>query len=121
MLSDREKFLLYDKLKPFIHRYLIANSCNKLDGKAKSDNHVAISQILVDFIFCNHHTSHIPEVWRAVHSILKDVLTDRLDETIGFPIFKPLSIDTSPLCEKFFTIIVDNFNFIHSSAINSKI
>lgn len=116
IINPEKKEALFLELEPYIENYLRANSCTHLDGKAKSDNHVIISKILVDFIFEDKETSDIESVWRAVHSVLRDILTDRMDEVIGFPINTPLPLDLSDLSRKFFNAIVMNFKQIEIDA-----
>jgi hypothetical protein len=58
--------------------------------------------------------------WLAVHDYLADVLTDRMDEVIGFPIFEPL-YDVDNYKERFFNVIANNINEIEMVAKESLI
>jgi len=107
MITDREKFLLRKEMDFDIHRYLMANSCQRLNGGEKADHHIAISKILVGFITCDEVKQERSPVWKNVHDFLADILTDRMDEVIGFPIHTPLYGDMfTPLADKFFSVII---------------
>ena len=96
-----------------IHRYLMANSCQRLNGDEKADHHIAISKILVGFITCDESKEKCYPIWKNVHDYLADILTDRMDEVIGFPIHTPLCGDAyNPLVEKFFNVIVNHIHGI---------
>jgi hypothetical protein len=102
-----------------ITRYLIVNSINKIDGGERADRHVNISKAICHFIFDinpkekYHYT--ISASWLAVHDYLADVLTDRMDEVIGFPVFQPL-YDVDMYKDRFFNVIVDKINDIKTVA-----
>ena len=107
MITDREKFLLRKEMDFHINRYLMANSCQRLDGGEKADHHIAISKILVGFITCDEVKQERSPIWKDVHDYLADILTDRMDEVIGFPIHTPLYGDMyTPLADKFFSVII---------------
>lgn len=107
MITDREKFLLRKEMNFHINRYLMANSCQRLDGGEKADHHIAISKILVGFITCDEVKQERSLIWKDVHDYLADILTDRMDEVIGFPIHTPLYGDMyTPLADKFFSVII---------------
>jgi len=113
MVTEREKYLLRKELNFHINRYLMANSCQRLDGGEKADHHIAISKILVGFITCDESKENRSPVWINVHDYLADILTDRMDEVIGFPIHTPLYGDMyTPLAEKFFTVIINHLSEI---------
>jgi hypothetical protein len=113
MITKREKFLLRKELDFHINRYLMANSCQRLDGCEKADHHIAISKILVGFITCDARKEKSSPVWKNVHDYLADILTDRMDEVIGFPIHTPLYGDMyTPLAEKFFSVIINHLSDI---------
>lgn len=85
----------------------MANSCQRLNGGEKADHHIAISKILVGFITCDDAKQEHSPVWKDVHDYLADILTDRMDEVIGFPIHTPLYGDMyTPLADKFFSVII---------------
>jgi len=110
MITDREKFLLRKEMDFHIHRYLMANSCQRLNGGEKAEHHIAISKILVGFITCDDAKQERSPVWKDVHDYLADILTDKMDEVIGFPIHTPLYGDMyTPLADKFFSVIIKHF------------
>lgn len=121
MITDREKFLLRKEMNFHINRYLMANSCQRLDGGEKADHHVAISKILVGFITCDEVKQERSPIWKDVHDYLADILTDRMDEVIGFPIHTPLYGDMyTPLADKFFSVIINHLVEIEQ-LVNSKL
>ena len=111
MVTVREKFLLWKLMNFDINRYLMANSCQRFDGSEKADRHIIISKLLVEYITTNEDSVHI--CWKPVHDYLADILTDRMDEVIGFPIDKPLyGDDYDLLAEKFFSVIIKHMTEI---------
>ena len=107
MITEREKFLLRKEMDFHIHRYLMANSCQRLDGAEKADRHIKISKLLVEYITTD--AQKVYDLWKPVHDYLADILTDRMDEVIGFPINKPLyGDDYDLLAEKFFSVIIEH-------------
>lgn len=122
MITDREKFLLKKQLDFHINRYLMANSCQRLDGAEKAEHHIAISKILVGFITCDEVKQECSPIWRNVHDYLADILTDKMDEVIGFPIYTPLYGDAyAHLAEKFFSVIINHLIEIEQLVINSAL
>lgn len=111
MVTKREKFLLWKLMNFDIHRYLMSNSCQRLDGAEKADRHIKISKLLVEYITIDEHK--VDDLWKPVHDYLADILTDRMDEIIGFPIDKPLyGDDYDLLAEKFFSVIIKHMTEI---------
>lgn len=98
-----------------IREYLKVNSIRWLDGEKKADIHMNISKIICRHIFDvqshDYANYKVNGSWVAVHDHLADVLTDRMDEVIGFPVFEPLyDIDTYK--ERFFNVIANNIDKI---------
>ena len=107
MITEREKFLLWKLMNFDINRYLMANSYQRLDGAEKANRHIKISKLLVEYITTDEHKVY--DLWKPVHDYLADILTDRMDDVIGFPIDKPLyGSDYDLLAEKFFSVIIDH-------------
>lgn len=108
-LTDREKWALRQLLDFDIRRYLMANSVQRLDGAEKADRHIKISKTLCRFVLCDNEDY----MFDVVHDFLADVLTDRMDEVIGFPIHTPLYGDAyDSLADKFFEVVVNYFDEI---------
>jgi len=104
-----------------IGKYLRANSINELNGSEKAERHMRISKTICGFIFNvkpqDRYNYMVSGSWLAVHDYLADVLTDRMDEVIKFPVFEPLyDIDTYK--DRFFQVIVDKLPEIKTVAIN---
>lgn len=107
-MTEREKWLLRQMLSFSIRRYLMANSCQRLDAAEKAEMHVKIAEDITRFVFIgDRYKTNVAKM--AVHDFLADILTDRMDEVIGFPINTPLFGSAyDPLEEKFFNVIVDH-------------
>jgi hypothetical protein len=59
--------------------------------------------------------------WKKVHDFLADILTNRLDEAIGFPLDIPLyGSDYDPFVKNFFQKIVDNMDKIEKIVFTTK-
>jgi len=116
-LQNLRKALDFD-----ISRYLIVNSINRIDGCERADRHMNISKTICGFIFDVHpkdkHNHMVTGSWLAVHDHLANILTDRMDEVIGFPVFEPL-YDVDTYKERFFNVIASNINQIKQVAIES--
>lgn len=115
MISEREKELLWKRLSFDIHRYLMANTFGREDGYEKAEKHIKISKEIAAFLLI------LPiddidievEIWMFVHDYLADILTNKMDEVIGFPIDKPLyGNDYNILAKKFFDVIIENLGNI---------
>ena len=120
-LTKREIWALKTMLEFDIARYLMANSCQRLDGAEKAEHHIAMSKVISKFIFAEgskyEDTFRVNCATMAVHDYLAEILTDRMDEVIGFPINTPLYGDMyTPLQERFFNVIIDNFDEIEKVA-----
>ena len=113
-LTKREKFLLFQALEFKIHRYLMSCTYGRYDGNEKAERHIEISSILVSFILLEKYSElkHF-EIMFKVHDYLAEILTDRLDEVIDFPINDKV-YDYDEYVNKFFNIIVDNIDQIQN-------
>jgi len=106
--TKRELFLLKKELSFPITRYLL--SC-LTDGGERARRHIEISDIIVQFIFCEEDyvvANQNNELYSIlVHNFLALVLTDRLDEVIGFPIDRKIyGNEYDKYVNKFFDVIV---------------
>ena len=66
-----------------IHRYLLANTYNRLDGNEKYERHVNISIHLYEFLTCEKYNEiHDFPKMRNIHDYLAEILTivKNLDE-----------------------------------------
>lgn len=110
--TKREKFLLFQALDFDIHRYLMSCTFGREDGNEKAERHLNISQALVSFILLKKYNEikHF-EVMLEVHDYLAEILTDRLDEVIDFPIDRRI-YNYDEYVNKFFNVIIDNINEI---------
>ena len=92
-----------------VYRYLHANEFEKWDGHEKADQHIKISTKILEFLGIDEG-DYIDQA-TIIHDYLRDVLTDRMDEVIGFPTER--SIDTSErnaLISKFVDVVWDNLD-----------
>jgi hypothetical protein len=108
-LTCDQKQALRKALDFDIARYLMVNSINRIDGSERAERHMNISKTICGFIFnikpSEKHHYMITGSWLAVHDYLADVLTDRMDEVIGFPVFEPLH-DVDTYKERFFDVVI---------------
>lgn len=110
-MSPREEYLLKQILDFDINRYLMANSCQRLDGGEKAERHINMSKAIVGFITCDKRKEHDPVLYMPIHDYLAEHLTDKMDEVISFPVLTPLYGDMyKPLVDKFFHFIVENMD-----------
>jgi len=97
----------------------MCNAKGRADGAEKADVHVAISTALCNFILCegtprHEDTYNVNECTMKVHDYLADILTDRMDEVIGYPIDKQMYGDDFDFyAEKFFGVILDHISEIN--------
>ena len=109
-LTKREKFMLFQALEFEIHRYLMSNTFGREDPIEKAERHMNISRILVGFVICTKYIElkHF-EIMHEVHDYLAEVLTDKMDEVIDFPIYEKI-YDYDEYVLKFFNVIIDHIN-----------
>ena len=107
-ITKRERFLLFEALEHYIYRYLMSCTYGREDGIEKAEQHLKISSILVSFILLQKYNErkHFEEQIR-VHDYLAEILTDRMDEVIGFPIDHRV-YDYGEYVNRFFCVIMDN-------------
>lgn len=105
MVTKRERNLLWYILRPHIYLYLMSISFGRKDGSQRADQHIAMSEIIVNFILCGDFG------WRfmlVVHDTMAHLLTDRLDEKIGFPFDRTLrGNEFDVYAEKFFSSLME--------------
>lgn len=119
-LTKKEKFMLFKVMEFDIHRYLLANTYNRLDGNEKYERHVNISIHLYEFLTCKKYNEiHDFPKMRNIHDYLAEILTDRMDEVIGFPIYERPN-DYDELTERFFNVIVKNLDEIENQLYNGE-
>ena len=115
-LTKREKWALWEMLNFPIHRYLMCCSMGREDGSERADMHLKMSEILAKFVLCTHLDDfHVGDEKFAIHDFLADILTDRMDEVIAFPIDRPVESgheEYGILANKFFDVIIQNMNGI---------
>jgi transcription termination factor NusB len=98
---------------------MMCNAKGREDGAEKADIHIAISTALCNFILCegtprNSDTFNVNECTMKVHDYLAHILTDRMDEVIGYPIDRRLSSeDFDEYSKKFFNVIVNHISEIN--------
>jgi hypothetical protein len=120
-ITKRDRWVLHTLLDHSIVRYLIVNSFGRHDGNEKANYHIHISRILCRFIFAEgndyHESLKVLDSWSAVHDYLAEILTDRLDESIGFPLDKAIYGDAYAIFEeRFFNVLIDNIDNIENVA-----
>jgi len=97
----------------------MCNAKGRADGAEKADVHLAISTALCNFILCegtprHEDTYNVNECVHPVHDYLADILTDRMDEVIGYPWDKQMYADDfGYYAEKFFNVIVNHISEIN--------
>ena len=121
-VTKREKVLLYILLEFDIHRYLLANTHKRQDPVEKADRHMEISGIIFSYIFAREYNELKDwQVMMQIHNYLAEILTNRLDEVIGFPIDKEsCEIDYHEFGKRFFNVIVENMDNIKTYLIKHK-
>ena len=112
MFTKREKFLLCQAIEHDVYRYLMSNTYGREDGIEKAERHINISSIIVSFILCEKYSERKhTEIMMEVHDYLAEILTDRMDEVIGFPIYDKRP-DYDELVIRFMNVILDNLSNI---------
>jgi len=109
-LTVRETWALKTMLDFSIARYLMCNSVQRLDAGEKADHHIKMSKIICRMIFAEGgefgHSLKVGDAWHPVHDYLAEILTDYLDETIGWPLTKPMyGSDYDIYKRRFFLVI----------------
>jgi len=118
-LTKREIWMLHYLLDFHCIRYMMCNAKGRADGAEKADVHLAISTALCNFILCegtprHEDTYNVNECVHPVHDYLADILTDRMDEVIGYPWDKQMYADDfGYYAEKFFNVIVNHISEIN--------
>ena len=117
-LTKKERFMLFRAMEFEIHRYLLVNTYGRLDGNEKYERHKNISVILYEFLTCKKYNEiyDFPKM-RNIHDYLAEILTDRMDEVIGFPIYEKI-YDYDELTERFFEVIINNLDEIENELYN---
>jgi transcription termination factor NusB len=98
---------------------MMCNAKGRKDGSEKADIHIALSTALCNFILCegtprDEDTYNVMECRMKVHDYLADILTDRMDEVIGYPYDKQMYWeDFYYYAQKFFTVIIDHISEIN--------
>lgn len=90
---------------------MMCNALGRADGAEKADVHLRISEALCKFVLCEgtpgEDTYNVNECIHPVHDYLADILTDRMDQVIGYPIYRQLhSDDFDHYARLFFNVIV---------------
>lgn len=112
MFTKREKFLLCQIIEHDVYRYLMSNTYGREDGNEKAERHINISSSIVSFILCEKYSERKhTEIMMEVHDYLAEILTDRMDEVIGFPIYDKRP-DYDELVIRFMNVILDNLGNI---------
>jgi len=110
-LTKREKFMLFQALNYEIHRYLLSCTFGREDSCEKASRHINISNIILAFLNAKPYNIKDHEVSMEIHDYLAEILTDRMDEVIGFPLDRR-PYDYDELVNKFFNVIIDHMDQI---------
>lgn len=106
-LTKREIWALHTLLDFYIARYLMANTKGREDGIEKSEQHWKISNILAEFVLATSANAKTRTASISIHNYLANILTDRMDEVIFFPLDKPLyGTEYDQFKEAFFDVLV---------------
>jgi hypothetical protein len=119
-ITKKERFMLFRAMEFEIHRYLLANTYGRLDGNEKYERHKNISVILYEFLTGKKY-NEIKDFskMRNIHDYLAEILTDRMDEVIDFPIYeKPYDYDE--LTQRFFYVIINHLDEIENELYNGE-
>lgn len=116
-LTKREIWALHQQLDWHIARYLMSVTFGRKDGGERADEHIAISEILAGFLFADSDHMKIVASRMKVHDYLADILTDRLDEVINFPIDRQIyGAEYNQYKSAFFQVLIDNIDEIFKVA-----
>ena len=125
-LTKREKWMLHYILDFPIIRYMMCNSKGREDGIQKAEYHLKISNGLAMFFLCegtyrNNDSYRIKAVGLDIHDYLADILTDRMDEVIGYPVDRPMvGHQFDEYGDKFFSVIIQHMAEISEIVKESK-
>ena len=114
-MTNREKWMLIYLLEFPVHRYLLSNSFQRIDGFEKAQRHIEISKLIVRFIFlCDENSKQVVKYWIIVHDYLSEILTSKMDEVIEFPLHEPLygSEVFGILSKRFLDVIIQHMDNI---------
>ena len=119
-VNKREKVLLYILLEFDILRYLLSNTYKRHDPVEKADRHMKISSVIFSYIFAREYNEYRDwQIMMIIHDYLAEILTNRLDEVIGFPIDKKsCEIDYHEFGKRFFNVIIENMDKIKNEIKN---
>ena len=126
-LNKREVWALKYIIIFHIYRYMMCNSKGREDGIEKAEEHIAISEKLAMFFLCEGEPREgIPRNVRSatmeIHNYLAEILTDRMDEVIGYPVNKQMYADDFALySRKFFDVILNHTKEIRDIAFKTKL
>ena len=119
-VTKRERFMLFQALEWEIHRYLMSNTYGREDGVERAQRHMNISAIILSFITVKkYHEIHDFQKMKIIHDYLAEILTDRMDEVIGFPIKKEIH-DYDEYVWRFFNVVIEHINDIEKLVKNYK-
>ena len=120
-ITKREKFMLFQALEWEINRYLMSNTYGREDGNERAERHMNISAIILSFITLKkYHEIHDFPKMKVIHDYLAEILTDRMDEIIDFPIDRRI-YDYDEYTLKFFNVIIEHINDIEKLVKNYKV
>lgn len=103
--------MLFQALNYEIQRYLLSCTFGREDSCEKASRHINISNIILAFINAKPYNIKDHEVAKEIHDYLAEILTDRMDEVIGFPLDRR-PYDYDELVNKFFNVIIDHIDSI---------
>lgn len=116
-LTKREIWALHKLLDWDISRYLMSVTFGRKDGSERADLHIDMSKVLAGFLFADGDYLKVNDATMKVHDYLADILTDRLDEVINFPIDRPIyGSDYDQYKDAFFKVLIDNIDGIFKVA-----
>lgn len=111
-VTKRERFMLFQALEWEIHRYLMSNTYGREDGNERAERHRNISAIIFSFVAIKkYHEIRDFRKMKVIHDYLAEILTDRMDEVIGFPIKKEIH-DYDEYVWRFFNVVIEHINDI---------
>jgi len=118
-VSKRERWMLKKLLSGLLQNYLVASTYGKEKNNERGKIHYRICQIIFEFLFLKDADKNTKAV-ESIHGIVSELITDNMDETIGFPVFEK-TMDYYGLSEKLFDCIVVNLETIYERVKNDEI